>query len=103
MRELLDVILGDRFLAFSNLLAVIFITIHLTCEFVHYIHEFVSHKKDGKKLTANNKLLTDMMVRIEKIEQTQQARCSQQCPLKKKTEDKDYVDDEVYVKTYRTL
>jgi len=103
MQELLDVLLGERFLAFSNLLAVVFITIHLTCEFGHYIHEFVSRRKDAKKLTANNRLLTEMMTRIEKIEKTQEARGGHSCPLKKKMEEEDYVDDEVYVKTDRTL
>jgi hypothetical protein len=84
MKELLDIVLGDRFLAFSNLILICCLAFHQLCEWAHYIHEFFSHRKEAKRLVANNKLLTDMMSRIEKIEKTQQERGGQQCPLKNK-------------------
>lgn len=70
MQELVEVLLGERFLAFSNLLAVFFIAIHLTCEFAHYIHEFISSRKDAKRLDTNNGLLENLVVRVETLEST---------------------------------
>ena len=84
MFEFLEPFLGDKFLACSNLLAVIFIAIHLVCEFGHYIHEFISSRKDAKKLDNNNELLHNLVQRIERIEQTMSTK---KCPLK----DEDHV------------
>lgn len=64
----------------SNWAAVFFIAIHLICEFGHYIHEFISRRKDTKKLSDNHGLLQNLVTRIEKIEETMH---NKKCPLKR--------------------
>lgn len=76
----IESLLGDKFLAYSNLIAVFFIAIHLICEFGHYIHEFLSRRKDAKKLSDNHGMLQDLVSRVEKIEVTMSTK---KCPLKK--------------------
>lgn len=97
--SLVDIVATPKTLTITNCVLAVCIIVHLICEFGHYIHEYLSRKKDTKKLTANNELLHDMKVRIEKIEKTQEERGRHNCPLKPKKEEEPYVDNKVYVET----
>ena len=103
MSGIVELMSRPETLTVTNIVLAVCIVFHLCCEFAHYIHEFWSHRKDGRQVKANGEMLIDMMSRIEKIEKTQKTRGAQQCPLKKNMEEKNYVDDKVYVKTDRTL
>jgi len=84
IQEFIDVIGGTKTLTVTNVVLAFCIIFHMLCEFGHYIHEFISRKRDGNKLDSNNKLLLDLAERVEKIEQTMSTK---RCPLK----DEDHV------------
>lgn len=68
MEDLIKLILGERFLAFTNFILIFCIVFHLICEFAHYIHEYASKKCSDRKLEKNNKLLKSLLGRISKLE-----------------------------------
>jgi len=77
--DIVELFYNKDLLTASNWAAVLFITIHFMCELGHYIYEFVSRRKDTKKLDVNNDLLQNLVNRIEKIEVT---ISNKKCPLK---------------------
>lgn len=68
MQELMEMLLGERFLAFTNFILAFCIVFHICLEFAHYTHEFLSRKKDAKKLNHNNELLQDVLSKIDKLQ-----------------------------------
>jgi len=68
MEDLIKLILGEKFLAFTNFILAFCILFHLICEFAHYIHEYVSKKNSDRKLEKNNKLLERLLGRVSKLE-----------------------------------
>jgi len=92
MKELLEFLGGTKTLTITNLILSVCIVFHLCCEFAHYIHEFISRRKESKLFKTNNKLLTEMSARIEAIEKTQKERGK--CPHhKSEEEEKAHVDN----------
>ena len=79
IEEFVEIIGGTKTLTATNVILAVCIIFHMVCEFGHYIHEYISRKRDGNKLESNNKLLLDLAKRVEKIEQTMSTK---RCPLK---------------------
>lgn len=77
---LIEVIGGAETLTVTNVILCVCIIFHLVCEFCHYIHEYLSRKKDAQKLSDNHGLLQNLVSRVENIETT---ISSKKCPLKK--------------------
>lgn len=103
MLDFFDMILNhEKLLTFSNFVLASCIVFHLICEFTHYIHEFISRRKDGKKLTKSNELLEDVLERVENLEKVHAENMDSICPLKENGEE-DYVAEKVYVKTNSAL
>lgn len=75
MNGIIDLINKPGTLTITNVILAGCIIFHLLCEFAHYIHEFWSHKKDGKQALANGKMLAAMTKRIESIEKRQREKC----------------------------
>lgn len=80
LEGLIDVVEGSKTLTVTNIILAVCIIFHLICEFGHYIHEFISRRKDTRKLSDNNGLLQNLISRVEKIEET---ISNKKCPLKK--------------------
>ena len=72
-------LLGERFLAFTNFILAFCIIFHLVCEFSHYAYDYLSRKKDTMKLDLNNELLQDLVSRVQKMEET---IGNKKCPLR---------------------
>lgn len=65
MKEILDLVGGESTLTVTNIILAVCIVFHLVCEFAHYIHEFWSHRKDGKQVKENGELLRDVKRLLE--------------------------------------
>lgn len=65
MKEILDLVGGESTLTVTNIVLAVCIVFHLICEFAHYIHEFWSHRKDGKQVKENGELLRDVKHLLE--------------------------------------
>lgn len=102
MKGLSELILNKELLTISNFVLASCIVFHLICEFTHYIHEFLSRRKDAKKLTKSNELLTDVLARVEQIEKVQAENGNGSCPLKEKGS-RDYAEEKIYVESNRQL
>ena len=79
MQSIADLISRPETLTVTNIVLACCIVFHLMCEFAHYIHEFWSHRKDGKQVKANGEMLETMIRRIETIEKTQRERSAKKC------------------------
>lgn len=77
--DIVELFYNKDLLTASNWAAVLFITIHFVCELGHYIYEFVSRRKDTRKLDVNNELLHGLANRVEKMEEVM---ANKKCPLK---------------------
>lgn len=87
MQEIIDLITNPGTLTVTNVILAVCIIVHLICEFAHYIHEFITHRKDGKQVKANGEMLKHMIERIEKIEKSQRERCKNSCAHDEEKED----------------
>ncbi len=76
MQSIIDLIARPETLNVTNAILTVCIIFHLICEFTHYIHEFLSHRKERNQVKENVILLKKMMGRIKEIEKTQCENCS---------------------------
>jgi len=77
--QLYDVLGGSKTLTVTNVILSVCIIFHLCCEFAHYIHEFVSRRKQGQELKANAALLKELKELIERIEAQNGNGCKKKC------------------------
>lgn len=76
LNEIYELVSGSKALTVTNVILAFCIIFHLFCEFVHYIHEFISRRRQGKELKANGAVLKELKELVERIEKTQNS-CSQ--------------------------
>lgn len=93
MKEIIDLISRPETMSVTNVILSGCIVVHLVCEFAHYIHEFWSHRKDGKQVKENGEILKEVKKLLEEsnkalkeVRQVQEDRKSCICPDKKKEE-----------------
>jgi hypothetical protein len=83
MKEIIDLVGGESTLTVTNIVLAGCIIFHLFCEFAHYIHEFWSHRKDGKQVKENGELLRDVKRLLEEAnEALSQVKSIQQKRIK---------------------
>lgn len=88
MHGIIDIITKPETLTITNVVLAVCILFHLFCEFAHYIHEFLSHRKERKQSKANGELLKEVKVLLvdakdvlEKISKVQEQRAKNcKCP-----------------------
>jgi hypothetical protein len=85
MPNLYELLGGSKVLTVTNIILSVCIIFHLICEFTHYIHEFISRRRDSKKLIDNNQLLCAIKKLIEER--------GRECPLKGGTHHEEITKD----------
>lgn len=58
----------QQYLPITNIVLAFCIVFHLACEFFHYIHSFLSSRRDGKKISVSNELLFELIERVKYLE-----------------------------------